>query len=193
MVGFSRQGVDMRIVPEAEVAAFEAQGWEVYSAMTKNNWRPGQLIGPNGSDPAVIAKSMSFAPPDHHNDMSERRSATSTGHILQYRRPPGVCLGWGGYDEHTYWQSFGRRVTKDMTEKHNWPDDPLAPVTFVNESGEFSAVITPPLKREDLPSQPQKPVTLHDRLDNSGQRRKSKTAAEHKPATLAWPTDNDNE
>ncbi|KAK1980141.1 hypothetical protein LZ30DRAFT_690158 [Colletotrichum cereale] len=211
MVVSKRQGVEMISVPQAEVAALEAQGWKVYppldignryrdcrdvghpvdvlsydqpaadttrylehgnnfisSAMTKNNWHAGQLIGPNGSDPAVIAKSMSFAPPDSHNDVSERRSATSTGHILQYRRPAGVCLGWGGYDEHTHWQSFGRRVTKDMVEKRDWPDDQLAPVSVVNESGEVVDVVTIPFKREDLPSQPQKPVTLYDRLNNSG-------------------------
>ncbi|KAK2012218.1 hypothetical protein LZ32DRAFT_605669 [Colletotrichum eremochloae] len=136
---------------------------------------------------------MSFAPPDRHKDVSERRSATSTGHIVRYRRPPGVCLGWGGYDEHVYWQSFGRQVKKDMTEKQNWPLDLLAPASFFGESGEVYAVVTPYFKREDLPSQPQKPVTLHNRLNNSGGSRKPQTAAEHKPTTLAWPTNNDDE
>lgn len=35
----------------------------VSTAMTDNDWRPGQLVGQNGSDPATIAQSPSFAPP----------------------------------------------------------------------------------------------------------------------------------
>ncbi|KAM0430999.1 hypothetical protein ACHAPT_005633 [Fusarium lateritium] len=210
MVRNLRQGVEMIIVPKAEVAAFETQGWEVYpvdvvfrdrrpvdlpvdvvsydqpaadtmryvehgnnfisSTVTKDNWLPGQLI-----------------------EVSERRSATSTGHILQHPRPAGVCLGWGDYDKYTHWQSYGRRVPKDMVEKKYWQMDPLAPVRLVNDSGEVVETVTNTFKREHVPSQTQKPVPLYD-LVNSGDVRKLKTPARGTSTTLAWPgTYNDDE
>ncbi|KAK7408436.1 hypothetical protein QQX98_009421 [Neonectria punicea] len=165
------------------------------SALTKNNWRPGQLIGQNGSDPAIIAQSPSFAPPGRQNELAERRSATSTGHVLQYRRPAGVCYGWGGYDEYTTSQSFGRRVPKDMVEKQNWPIDLLSPFGFTNESGEVVETLSQPFTREDILSHPQEPVPLYDKL-NSGDRRKPKAPKAPKPIapTLAWAgTYNDDE
>ncbi|PTB41774.1 hypothetical protein M441DRAFT_457780 [Trichoderma asperellum CBS 433.97] len=184
MVGNSRQEVDMVVVPREEVATLEAEGWEVYASMTKN-WRPGHLIGDNGSDPATISQSPSFAPASRWNETSERRSATSTGHILQYRRPPGVPLGWGGYDEFTYWQSCGRRVTKDMVKKEEWSTSPLAPITIVKESGEFVETVTLPVKQEDLPPQPKKPVPLYDLL-NSGTSQKRKAPTKDDSGTSTW-------
>ncbi|EHK17760.1 uncharacterized protein TRIVIDRAFT_66661 [Trichoderma virens Gv29-8] len=165
MVGNEPIGVNFKKVPKEEVAALEAQGWEVYSVMTKSDWRPGQLIGQNGSDPATLAKSPSFAPPDRHKEATDRRSATSTGHVLLYQRPAGVCAGWGGYDDYTQWQSFGRRIHKDMVEKQEWSTDPMKPVQFVDESGEVAQTITIPFDREDLPSQPRNLASLYDKLN----------------------------
>ncbi|WYZ35849.1 hypothetical protein EsH8_X_000496 [Colletotrichum jinshuiense] len=217
MVGNLRQGVDVIIIPKEEVAAHEAQGWEVWyapsppldiennykdtrtvdrpvdvvsydrptadtmrylehgnnlisSAMTDGNWRPGQLIGKNGSDPATMAQSPSFAPPDRHDQVSESRSATSTGHVLQHARPAGVCYGWGDYDQHTHWQSFGRRVTKDMVEKQNWPTDPLAPIRFVNESNETKKTFNSHFTQEDVSSL-HTPVSLHELLNSEHKRK----------------------
>ncbi|KAM4058940.1 hypothetical protein HRG_008183 [Hirsutella rhossiliensis] len=217
MVGNSRQGMEMTTVPKAEhyrdrrtverpvdVVSYDQPAADtmrylehgnnfISSAMTKDNWRPGQLIGQNGSDPATIAQSPSFLPPDRHDDMSERRSATSTGHILQHRRPAGVGLGWGDYDRHVRWQSYGRRVTKDMVEKQNWQTDLLAPSRFFNESGEVVKTVTKPFERRDLPSQPQKPVSLYDRL-NPRDGRTPEAPAEKNSETPAWPgTYNDDE
>ncbi|GFP57568.1 hypothetical protein TASIC1_0008040900 [Trichoderma asperellum] len=180
MVGNSRQAVDMIVVPREEINALEAQvdvvsydnpaaGTGLYlehannfvtATMTKNNWRPGQLIGQDGADPATLSQSPSFAASDRWNEISERRSATSTGHLLQYQRPYGVSLGWGGYDRYTHWQSYGRRVTKDMVKEGNWSTDPLSPFTIVNESDEFVETVTQLFKLEDLPPQPRNLVSL---------------------------------
>lgn len=165
--------------PAADTMRYLEQGNNfAVSTMTNGNWRPGQLFGQNGSDPATIAQSPSFAPPDRHHELLERRSATSTGHILQHRRPASVCLGWGGYDEHTHWQSFGRRLTKDMVLEQDWLTDRSAPVRLVNESGEVVDSITIPFKPEDLPPQPQKLSSLHDLLNaNDGRKRKADQSA----------------
>ncbi|KAM0514557.1 hypothetical protein ACHAPE_006853 [Trichoderma viride] len=138
----------------------------VSTTMTKNNWRPGQLIGPDGSDPETMNQSPSYALPDRWDEISERRSATSTGHVLQYQRPNVVPLGWGGYDRYIRWQSYGRRVTKDMVKEENWSTDPLAPFTIVNEGGEIVETITQPFKLEDLPPQPRNLISLYDRLNS---------------------------
>lgn len=138
----------------------------VSTTMIKNNWRPGQLIGPDGSDPETMNQSPSYAPPDRWDETSERRSATSTGHVLQYQRPNAVPLGWGGYDRYIRWQSYGRRVTKDMVKEENWSIDPLAPFTIVNEGGDIVETITQPFKLEDLPPQPRNLISLYDRLNS---------------------------
>ncbi|KAL7913143.1 hypothetical protein GGI35DRAFT_491378 [Trichoderma velutinum] len=139
--------------PAADTDRFLERGNKFVSAfMTKNNWRPGQLVGQNGSDPATIAQSPSFAPPNRQNQFSERRSVTSTGHLLQYQRPVEIGYGWGDYDQHTYWQSFGRRVTKDMVEDKNWRRNPTEPVDLVDESGTVVRTLTIPFKRTQLPN-----------------------------------------
>lgn len=134
--------------------------------MTKNNWRPGQLVGQNGSDPATIAQSPTFAAPSRQDQFSERRSATSTGHLLQFQRPSDVGYGWGDYDQFTEWQSFGRRVTKDMVENKNWQKDPLAPVDLVDESGTVVRTLTIPFKRAQLPVA-QEPLSVYERLNQA--------------------------
>lgn len=157
----------------------------VTATMTKNNWRPGQLIGQDGADPATLSQSPSFAAPDRWNEISERRSATSTGHLLQYQRPYGVPLGWGGYDRYTHWQSYGRRVTKDMVKEGNWSTDPLSPFTIVNESDEFVETVTQLFKLEDLPPQPRNLVSLYDRL-NSEDVRGRKATENDQSSTSTW-------
>lgn len=134
--------------------------------MTLNNWRPGQLVGQNGSDPATIAQSPTFATPNRQNQFSESRSATSTGHLLQFQRPTEVGYGWGDYDQLTYWQSFGRRLTKDMVENKNWQKDPMQPVDRVDESGTVVRPLTIPFKREELPVA-QEPLSVYERLDSA--------------------------
>ncbi|KAL6698547.1 hypothetical protein J3F84DRAFT_345505 [Trichoderma pleuroticola] len=165
--------------PAADTDRYLEHGNKVVSEVMTDSWRPGQLVGENGSDPATIAQSPSFAPPNPNLEFSERRSATSTGHILQYERPPGVSLGWGDYDRFAKWQSFGRRVTKDMVEKKDWQKDPLAPVDFVDESGNFVETLTIPFTREQLFNAAE-PLSLYERL-NPPDNRKQKAFARRIP------------
>ncbi|KAL7932361.1 hypothetical protein V8C35DRAFT_281964 [Trichoderma chlorosporum] len=186
MVGNERVGVDYKVVPIAEdnqsvdrpvdVESYDQPAADtdyylqrgnefVASVMTENGWRPGQLIGQDGSDPATLAKSPSYASPDRHAEATEPRSATSTGHLLQYERPEGVGLGWGGYDQFTQWQLFGRRVHKDMVEKRDWSTDPLAPIKLVDEHGKVVDTLTIPAKWKDRLPRPRNLVSLYDKLD----------------------------
>lgn len=153
----------------------------VMSAMTKKDWQPGQLIGPDGSNPATMAQSPSYLPPERYNDLSERRSATSTSHILQYKRPTGVSLDWGGYDELTSWQSFGRRVSKDMVEKQDWPSTSLPPVRFLNDSGKVVKTIQMLFELQDLLPSGKIPETLYDKMNNR------KTTGQPRATFLAFP------
>ncbi|KAK6222987.1 hypothetical protein QIS74_03832 [Colletotrichum tabaci] len=148
------------------------------TAMTEGKWLPGQLIGENGADPAKIADSPSFISPDRWNEVSDRRSVTSAGFVLQCSRPLGVCLGWGGYDELTAWQSHGRRIKKDMVEERSWSTDIMVPVAVVNEAGEDVEIISMPFKREDLVSLPlpRTPISIHDRLNQKNDRKMKASA-----------------
>ncbi|KKP04464.1 hypothetical protein THAR02_03408 [Trichoderma harzianum] len=150
--------------PAADTNYWLERGNKFVSEVMSDSWRPGQLIGENGSDPATISQSPSYAPFNPNLQFSERRSATSTGHILQYERPPNVGLGWGDYDRFTEWQSHGRQVTKDMVEKKEWRKDPLAPIDFVDENGEVVETLTIPFTREQL-SNWEEPLTLYEQLN----------------------------
>lgn len=168
--------------PAADTNRYLELGNNIMTAdLTKGKWQPGQLIGKDGSDPAIISQSLSFAPAGHQNELTERRSATSTGHILLHRRPAGVPLGWGGYDEYTTWQSFGRRIDKDTVKKGEWSSAPVAPVTVVDEAGQVAKIFTPPFKKEHVLPQAQEPVSLHDLLHKSKDTQKPKDSAEHRP------------
>ncbi|KFA80292.1 hypothetical protein S40288_05880 [Stachybotrys chartarum IBT 40288] len=131
-------------------------------------WSPGDLLGPNGSDPETKAQSPSYAKyEDWVKTPSERRSATSAGHIHAHPRPAGVSLGWGGYDKFTHWQSHGRQIKKDMVEDEEWSKDLLAPIIRVNEAGEVLKIIETVIDPEDLPQRPREPMTLYELLNNS--------------------------
>ncbi|RFU73324.1 hypothetical protein TARUN_8932 [Trichoderma arundinaceum] len=182
--------------PAADTDRFLERGNKFVSAvMTNNDWRPGQLFGQNGSDPATIAQSPSFAPPNCHNQFSERRSATSTGHLLQHQRPADVSYGWGDYDQNTYWQSFGRRVTKDMVENKNWRKDPMEPINLVDESGTIAQTLAIPFKRIQL-SNARKSLSLYEQLNSPDNRkpidnRKQKAPASGNPARPGASNDNE--
>jgi len=122
--------------PAKDTDSYLGWGNKFMSAtMTDGNWRRGQLIGTNGSDPETIRLSPSYAKWSPE-PFSERRSATSTGHIIKHSAPAHVGLGWGDYDLFIDWQSYGREIPKDAVEKKDWLKDPLAPLTFVGGSGE---------------------------------------------------------
>jgi hypothetical protein len=140
---------------------------------TKGKWKRGDLIGKNGSDPETKAQSASYAAPDCWDKISERRVATSTGHMPHIERPPSAPLGWGGYDKIHHWQASGRQVTKDMVEEEDWSVDIDTPFDFANEAGEVMDTVPPVVREQDLPPLADPPVTLHELL-NKREGRKQK-------------------
>ncbi|CAI6091318.1 unnamed protein product, partial [Clonostachys chloroleuca] len=86
--------------PAAGTDAYLDRGYEYVSRnWTDVNWKRGDLIGKNGSDPETKAQLASYAAPNCWDKISERRVATSTGHVPHIERPSNVHLGWGGYDK----------------------------------------------------------------------------------------------
>ncbi|KAM0322275.1 hypothetical protein ACHAQA_009564 [Verticillium albo-atrum] len=159
------------------------------SSLTAGPWRQGHLLGPNGSDPAVMAQSPSYASYKDYKEGGgqERRSATSIGHLIKHPRPPGVGVGWGGYDEFIEWQSYGREVTLNMVKKEDWTTDPMEPLVFKNEAGEVTDTFPSfHISKEDLPAMAQEPISLYDRLA-SQHRDQSHPDDEQPPTTPAWP------
>lgn len=123
------------------------------SRLSKGTWVTGQLPGQNGSDTDAMQQSPTYLPVSKARDeMTERRSATSIGHVLQKRRPPGVCVGWGGYDDWTNWQSFGRPIPKEQVGNKDWSKDLLAPARFEDDKGEIVETVKPALELADLPN-----------------------------------------
>ncbi|KAI5458788.1 hypothetical protein BGZ63DRAFT_362140 [Mariannaea sp. PMI_226] len=185
VVGDSLQQVEYIVVPVAEVASLETQGWEIYRAWTDGTWKPGDLIGKDGSDPATKAQSASYATPDRWDQVSDCRSATSTGHVPQHDRPPDVGLGWGGYDQFTHWQACGRLIPKDKVKREEWSTDRMAPVDFVNESGEAVETVQPAVEAHNLPPRPIPPLPLYELLHGRVGRPNKAPTTER--TSLAWP------
>lgn len=172
--------------PVADMARYLEHGLDLaQSSRTNGHWRPGQLIGQNGSDPAVMKQSPSYAPVDKHKEAvrDERRSATSTGHLIVHGRPRDVCLGWGGYDDFLDWQSYGRQVTEQMVKEEDWVIDPLETIVYHDEDGEAVDTIESILERSDLPAVAQAPIPLFDKLTARHKESQSKP----KPKTPAFP------
>ncbi|KAI9167614.1 hypothetical protein HJFPF1_03747 [Paramyrothecium foliicola] len=133
---------------------------------TKGSWKPGDLIGPNGSDNETKAKSPSYAAPEDWNKLTEHRSATSGGHLFHYDRPDNVCLGWGGYDEYTEWQSNGRAISKEMVEETvEWSTDLMRPLEIESVDGNLIETIIPNLEEKFIPPRPQKPISLYEAVN----------------------------
>jgi hypothetical protein len=71
-------------------------------------WQPGRVLGPDPQERASISHSQSVV---GQSDMSTSiLSATCRSHIVSYKRPPGVGLGWGDFDRFYEWQLHGRKV-----------------------------------------------------------------------------------
>ncbi|CAH0016619.1 unnamed protein product, partial [Clonostachys rhizophaga] len=158
--------------PATDTDAYLDRGYEYVSRhWTKGKWKRGDLIGKNGSDPETKAQSASYAAPDCWDKLSERRVATSTGHMPHIERPPNVPLGWGGYDKFHHWQASGRQVTKDMVEEEDWSVDIDMPFDFVNEEGEVVDTVPPIVREQDLPPLADPPITLHELLNEREERK----------------------
>lgn len=157
--------------PAADTAHFLEHGNEsLRRTCTRGPWKPGDLIGENGSDPDTKARSASYAAPDQWDKITERHSATSTGHVPHHPRPANVSLGWGGYDKFTHWQACGRQVTKDMVEKEDWSTDLLQPMKLYNEAGELVDIVPPSVKAKHLPLQTHPPPTLYEVVNATDKR-----------------------
>lgn len=165
--------------PVADSGRFLEMGNELASRVaTKNNWKPSDLIGENGSDSATKAKTASYAAPDQWDKITDPRSATSTGHIPIYPRPEGVGLGWGGYDNFTHWQACGRRITKGMVKKENWSADRIKTTKITSNLGRTFEVPRMLEDETDLPPRPNSPVTLYERLNPSESRKAAQKSEE---------------
>lgn len=162
--------------PVADSARYLEVGNELACrVMTKGNWKPGDLIGENGSDPATKNKTASYAAPDQWDKITDLRSATSTGHIPAHPRPDNVGLGWGGYDKYTHWQACGRQITKDMVKKENWSTDRLRPTKMTSNLGRTIVVPSMLEDEADLPPRPNSPVTLYDLLHQTKSQKPQKS------------------
>lgn len=132
-------------------------------------WRPGQLLGPDGSLLEAKASTLSFfsfVPPAQ---MTNMHSATSNGHALKYLRPQNVGADWGDYDRFGCWQAWGRQLKPEMVEKKDWNKDPLKPMVFEYEDG-TTETLDMAAVADYLDPDVEPPMALHEMLrDNRGQ------------------------
>lgn len=148
--------------PAADTAHFLRAGNDSAASWTKDKWKPGQLIGKDGSDPATIAQSPSMSSTHHFGDPVEPRSVTSTGHVLHRPRPIGVPLGWGDYDQFTSWQTYGRRVKGEMLTDLNtkWELKRTGNIEYTSEAGEDLPIVKPVIEEKSLPYRKDDPLTM---------------------------------
>ncbi|KAH7310588.1 hypothetical protein B0I35DRAFT_412083 [Stachybotrys elegans] len=146
-----------------------------------DKWKPGDLIGENGSDPATKSESASYATPGKWDKFSDSRSATSAGHIPAFNRPAEVGLGWGGWDAYTSWEAHGRRIPEESVKEGDWMRGLNNPFDFVDKDGKV--VMTVPANDWELPPRPKEPETLYEVIKGKKER-----AAAHKskPTGLSW-------
>ena len=152
------------------------------SVMTSGKWAPGDLNGDMGADCDVKDQSPSYAPYARCTDLTERRSATSTGHVFHQPRPRSEGLGWGGYDAFNAWQSYGRQVTKDLVKDEKWPTDRLKPIAFVNQDGD-ELIVPAYFREEQLPERKKTPLTLFEKIHGRPKGNDKKP----KRVEAAWP------
>lgn len=153
----------------------------VWSLSKKRNgvaWVPGDLIGPDGSDPATKAKSLSLiSPTECGKPTDERRSITSAGHIPGRSRPNDVCVGWGEWDNYNAWQLHGRHLDKEYIpdpDPQPWRVDRVPPVTFEFEDGTKETVESR-LNETYQDSRGGDPWTVREAIDDTARKRNQKT------------------
>ncbi|KAI1019640.1 hypothetical protein LB504_009423 [Fusarium proliferatum] len=117
------------------LAIMESQGGSMDIEMTDPRpqlyWQPGRVLGPDPQERAYISHSESFVRP---SDMSTSvLSATCRSHIVSYKRPPGVGLGWGDFDRFYEWQLLGRKVQKSMVRAQRFQQSNSPHMTFISE------------------------------------------------------------
>lgn len=129
---------------------------------SSGDWMPGRLIGDDGCDTDIMAKTATHIPRELWRNVTDARAATSTGHVVIYDRPAGVCVGWGGFDDMVPWQEAGRTVCLEMVAQRSWSMDSFADCDFISDSGALMTVenVVDP---DEYPSG-QEPVPLYDAL-----------------------------
>ncbi|KAJ6786551.1 hypothetical protein PWT90_06866 [Aphanocladium album] len=127
--------------PSADSHRFLELGQEIARSniWSKGKWKPGDLIGPGGGDPATKAESASQVPHERWEEWQagkDKRPITSIAHLHHHQRPAEAGVGWGGFDHLNRWQSYGRCVRLHMTADQEFQRSPLAPMLFHDEKGE---------------------------------------------------------
>lgn len=112
--------------PEGQESQDGSMDIEMTEPRPQLYWQPGRVLGPDPQERAYISHSESFVRP---SDMSTSvLSATCRSHIVSYKRPPGVGLGWGDFDRFYEWQLLGRKVR--TSNSFEFLAKPLANVSF---------------------------------------------------------------
>jgi len=54
------------------------------------------------------------------HDATGLRSATPDGHVAKLARAPLVSVEWGEFDTLWKWQSYGRKIKKEVVREKEW-------------------------------------------------------------------------
>jgi hypothetical protein len=145
-------------------------------------WRPGQLLGANGSSREARASSLSFSSFVPAAQMTDLRSATSGGHALKFLRPPRVGAGWGDYDTFDNWQSYGRQLKPEMVERNGWNKDPLKPLVFDGEDGAVTKTFSQDVAAKYVDPDAEPPQALWERFPQNRNRDKYRRSQASRPS-----------
>ncbi|EWZ39249.1 uncharacterized protein FOBCDRAFT_251175 [Fusarium oxysporum Fo47] len=117
--------------PFLNTANIFAKGIKISGLAITLYWQPGRVLGPNSQERSTISHSERFIRPA---DMSTNiLSATCRSHIVSYKRPPGVGLGWGDFDRFYEWQLLGRKVQKSMVRAQRFQQSNSPHMSFISE------------------------------------------------------------
>lgn len=171
--------------PAGDISRYLHRGMEFVKQtwMMDDKWSPGDLLGPDGTDPEVKGRSASHAPPDNWDKVTDRRSATSIGHLPHVERPSRVCVGWGGYDSFTHWQANGRLVPKELVEEEPWSADLGDSVEFVDDEGNTETIM-PVIEPKHFSHRKEDPLTLYSFLNEDKEEKRA--PRKQKATTFQW-------
>ncbi|KAJ6785611.1 hypothetical protein PWT90_00484 [Aphanocladium album] len=162
--------------PATDVLRFLKQGSKTMAtSWTNKSWAPGDMLGPDGADPLVKAKTASLIPHEKWQDWSqsnEMRSVTSIAHVHHHSRPNLVGVGWGDFDKFDRWQSYGRQVRGHMVPNRAWPTVVRGPIMFVKEDGTAADSFSDSLAGLQLPVIMGPAWPLKELLDPAAKKRK---------------------
>lgn len=127
--------------PWKDTEQFFERGIKAINSAGGSQWFPGAVLDRRVVD-GIPEENLSFCevecisndpefrkPGDTGDDF---RTATSLGHDPIIKRPQGVGMGWGGYDDFHLWQAAGRKINPDDVEQRDWQFD-VRKMVFVEE------------------------------------------------------------